>query len=606
MFIRHFYTEFSDLSNQLESSELTDGAANNIFFWCIKEFERLNPDLKNQVFTVLQDVVHHTLDNSHEGMNVTKKSNAKKVMYYFVQLILRAEQIHGCGNKNDLGLLAGGSGTSGSTKGTKKGKNSSSSSSAFDWVDCRRSCLHLLHDIVSAKLSYFWTMGLVEETFTTSLWRYCLDLLECKPPGISGSGHQEVASRSLCIQIIGKSIGHFGNPLTSGSYAALANACIDSIKKVGESMANMVAEIIHQESLLHHSSLIAREMTTEIVKMSTTGSSSTSASSSSAVGIKHICMFIEAFARIDTAVFSQFMPILVKLIDEQSHYVRNGMINAMTHVIEYIHLSLEKPKANIGEGATTEEDAETIQRNMDSLTRQRDSLLNMLIERTHDVSPHTRQAILKCWTTLIDSNSVPAKRVGAVSEVAVDRLYDKNSFVRRNAIALLTTILDNNPFGAKLDKGLFIAQKQEVERMINERMEELSLKAGAPVELEGDGDGVTTTSLPIVNHTMKKRKRDSRSDDDDEEEDKDEEGEDGVDEEELLKDANNDDTIIEYQNKLEYITSAIEFIQAIETGVNKISSLLESKNASDVTESLKFFNRASNFQIAGALEQFRE
>jgi condensin complex subunit 1 len=563
------------------------------------------------------------LQTSYEGLNIVKKNNAKKVMYYLIQYLLKAEQLHGSGSK-DLGLLAGGTGIgeNGPLKKTKKGKSSASSSAAFDWIECRRSGLSTLHDIVSSKLSYFWTMGLVEETFTTSIWRYCLDLLESKPTGITGNGANESHSRSLCVQIISKSIGHFGNPLTSGSYSALANAAIDCIKKAGEHMANHIAEIIHQESVLHHTQQIAREMTTEIVKMhQTSNQSNTTASASSSAtsqGIKHISIFLEAFARVDTAVFSQFMPILVKLIDEQSHYLRNGMINAMTHVIEYIHLYLTKPQPSLPEvgedGALLTssqqiEDAETLQRNLDSLARQRDSLLNMLIERTHDVSPHTRQAILKAWTTLMDNHAIPAKRVGAVSEVAVDRLYDKNSFVRRNAIALLTTILDNNPFSGKLDKDLFVKQKEEVEKLITQRMEELSEKAGAPVELDPENGeiGVKKTKLPIETKKPMKRKREDMDRDDEEEEDEEDDEEDaGVDEEELLKDANNDEAIIEYNNKLEYITSAIEFIQAIESAVTKISSLLESKNASDVVESLKFFNRAVNFSIDGALDRFKE
>ncbi len=554
--------------------------------------------MKNQVFTVLQDLVRYILQNSYEGLNATKKNNAKKSMYYFMQLILKAEHTHGIGSKGDLGLL---SGEGGSTKASTGRKGKSSSSSAFDWIECRRNCLETLHEIVAFKLSYFWTMGLVEETFTTTIWRYCLDLLESKPVGIAGNGFNESNSRSLCVLIIGKSIGHFGNSLTSGSYAALANACIDCIKKA-EHMSNIIAEIIHQESVLHHSQLIAREITTEIVKMH-----QGNAANQSAQGIKNIGLFLESFAKVDTAVFSQYMPILVKLIDEQAYHLRNGMINSISHVIEYIHVCLTKPQPQPGVDDMTNEqqieDAETLQRNMDSLARQRDSLLNMLIERTHDVNPHARCAILKVWTMLIDNHAVPAKRVGAVSEVGVDRLYDKNAFVRRNAIALLTTILDNNPFSGTLDKELFKIQKDELEKMIANRMEELSENAGAPVELDGEEDGGTT--LPITNNKMPlKRKRDSRGEevDDDEEEEED----DGVDEEELLKDANNDEAIIEYNNKLEYVTSALEFIQAIDTAIGKISTLLESKNATDVVESMRFFNRAVNFGITGALDRFKE
>ncbi len=130
------------------------------------------------------------------------------------------------------------------------------------------------------------------------------------------------------------------------------------------------------------------------------------------------------------------------------------------------------------------------------------------------------------------------------------------------------------------------------------RLDELSEKTGTRVELDD-----AASEPKVVEKKAMKRKRESRES---QQEDLDEDDEDELDEEELLKDANDDELMIEYRSKLDYITSALDFIKAIEFAVAKISTMLESKNASDVVESLRFFNRAVNFKIAGALGMFKE
>jgi hypothetical protein len=122
----------------------------------------------------------------------------------------------------------------------------------------------------------------------------------------------------------------------------------------------------------------------------------------------------------------------------------------------------------------------------------RDAFLDLLVERTHDVSPWTRAHVLKVWAGLLESHSVPVRAIQRVAEIALDRLkvafcckthtvnkrrryacspilippsrflsfpsvvsgvvavvQDKAVAVRKNALALLSCVLDNNPFAGR-------------------------------------------------------------------------------------------------------------------------------------------------------------
>jgi hypothetical protein len=660
--------EFGDTSDPLDSTSLTSGEANNLFFWAIKDFDSLPVSLQHQVVVSLRELTRYVLDNAMDGLSLQKKNNSKKVLYYFVQCVVKAERFVSGGGSTSTSSNQ--NSNNNSTNNRKKPAGKSSKTTAFDWPDLRRECLSLLDRLVSSKLSVFWAMGLVEENFTTAIWRYALSLCEDKPAGLAGQSQQDIQSRATAVAVVSKTSAHFGSTTTSGSVAALSAACLNALLK-HEHMAVLVAEIVRQQSAVINSNSnnfnngstndsansnsnnssanvapqMAHELVSDIAKLSV--------QSLSAQSLKNVSLFVEALARLDTALFTQFLPLLVKHIDCPAHQLRSAMLQAMGHVVAFIHLQATRSTATSTDDH--EHDVESVQRNVQALLRKRDNYFNMLIERTHDTNPFTRSCLLKVWTSLVEAQAIPAKKVGVVSEVAVDRLSDKNALVRRHAVALLTSILDCNPFSGRLDQALFRRQQEEVCRLLNERIVQLSELSGVPMEMDEADRVVVAKQRPQVDInndddqnsdknkskskklTAVKRKRHSREteDDDDDENDgdsvatasalnnkkknkndqndgkdgdelKEEEEEEEIDEEELLKDAINDEIVLELQSKLEYLTSALELTTAIDQAVDKVSSMLASKTTSDIVESLRFFNRAVNFQVQSALAKFKE
>lgn len=143
------------------------------------------------------------------------------------------------------------------------------------------------------------------------------------------------------------------------------------------------------------------------------------------------------------------------------------------------------------------EDGESSSEKLPQLARFRDSLLDFLLERTHDVSPFTRSAVLKAWLCVVEEGSVPVRRAGAVAEAAADRLHDKNALVRKSATSLLTVVLENNPFAGNLDEAAFAVEKESNEKGLRDRVEALKIVYMAEdrklrtvnEEEEGEGEG---------------------------------------------------------------------------------------------------------------------
>ncbi|KAJ1380307.1 hypothetical protein B484DRAFT_412085, partial [Ochromonadaceae sp. CCMP2298] len=138
----------------------------------------------------------------------------------------------------------------------------------------------------------------------------------------------------------------------------------------------------------------------------------------------------------------------VKQLDAPVHQMRSAILHAAGYIVSHIHTQLDPNSTNAnangtggggsggGKGNSDTEDGGEI--NTASCTRLRDDLLDILTERAHDTNPYTRSTVLKIWSRLADSQSLPVRRAGSAAEIALDRLSDKNFMVRRNAIVLMT------------------------------------------------------------------------------------------------------------------------------------------------------------------------
>lgn len=519
---------------------------NSAIVWAIKEFSSLPDALRHAFAHFMLEAAKGILEGvqDHHALTPLRKANGKKLLFYLVCFAAKAEAAAPC--------------TPSEAKGNKaKKKKAAAADEDFDLPATRRQCLCALKELLSAQVSALWPMGIVEEAFPQAVWTHCLGLLEHRPAGMGISG-----SAALAVEVIAKATRFLG----SSAFAALGTKSIDAMLRA-EHMSAHIADICSKESSGCH---LSAELVAEL--------SSMNMSLLSGPGAKHLGLFIEAFAKLSPQALSNLFPVAIKLIDSPAHQIRSAMAAAMGSIVIFVHSQ-----------HLLRSDAHSDERNLAQLSRLRDSLLDMLIERTHDVSPYTRAHVLKVWVGLLeaDGGALPVRRVGSVAEVAVDRLQDRNHLVRRAALGLLGALLDVNPFAGALDQLLFVKQKDEIGRLVEVRREQL-LRESEEVQQQT----TTTTRTSTPEEVQGEEEQGGASDDDEE-----------VDEEEVGY--LDDPELTALQAKLSYVTSALDFIVSVQlTALPRAAALLSSKIASDVTESLGFLAKAVAFRLQGALQCF--
>jgi condensin complex subunit 1 len=262
-------------------------------------------------------------------------------------------------------------------------------------------------------------------------------------------------------------------------------------------------------------------------------------------------------------------------------------VSVMGSVIAHTH-AVCAAKARVV--TTGSEDAElaSTQTNEQQLRRVRDSLLDMLVERTYDVSSYTRAVVLKTWSVLVEAGALPVVRIDAVAEVAADRLQDRVAAVRKAAMALIIALVDNNPFAVTLQKEQFVTRKSELEAALASR------RAALGEQLKAE---IAASAAPAA---LSQKEEDEQQEE--------EEGG-GVDQDEDAPEqleVAEDSEVVGFRNDISFCGAAVRFIAVIEGGMPRVMRLTHSKTSSDVVEALRVIGRAVVFKLNGAAAAFQQ
>jgi hypothetical protein len=458
---QHLSADLVDSGADMSKEEVADKVIG--FLYCsIDMYTNFTTENQSMYVQYLIDLCKSCVEQMPLSTNSVERNAHKKVLYLFQHFCVKME------------VVAKSAGASSAPAASKAKGKKKTDCEAFCWADLRVYALEALDRLVCSNLSASWPMGLVQENFLSGVWGYTLKLLVDRPTGISGTAHKEVAARALCTKIFAKTVGHFGNVKSSASYAMLSTALLEAIVQHEHIALSVGAELCAQCLTLApaQGAQVTAEILSEVCRMNyaTMPASST----------KNIASYLEAFAKAAPSAVSDAFPVLVKQLDSPAHQIRSAIIQACGFIISYIHESVTAAQAVTvsGPGATDENNNEEGanspgSRNTSGMVRSRDVILDILVERAHDVNPYTRATVLKVWSRLLETGSVPVKRVGAVARLAVDRLHDKNAAVRRNAVVLMTAAIENNPFSGTLDAALYRLQQAELVKGMAARLEEL-------------------------------------------------------------------------------------------------------------------------------------
>ncbi|KAG0620104.1 hypothetical protein M758_4G189600 [Ceratodon purpureus] len=156
-------------------------------------------------------------------------------------------------------------------------------------------------------------------------------------------------------------------------------------------------------------------------------------------GADSVSSFLVAMAERLPKLMTGNLSIITPHLDGESYKMRNG-------IVQVIGTLIVKTSKDPSVDAAGDEMARL---------RNKQGMVDILLERARDKSSYTRSKVLQTWANLCMESAVSIGHWNLVAQVAAGRLEDKAAIVRKGALQLLTTLLQFNPFGPRLRIGPF-------------------------------------------------------------------------------------------------------------------------------------------------------
>jgi condensin complex subunit 1 len=258
-----------------------------------------------------------------------------------------------------------------------------------------------------------WKRGVADESVVILPCRIAYQMLE----SATGIIARKAASGDAALAMIAATVDSCPN-----SIGTILAALMDLMHSY-EHLAFLCAELC---SLVSTNQLPV-ELIREVGRLDTSGSGGESAHKAS--GIKYVAPFVWELAIKRPQLVLANISHLLQHLENEPYYLRSAILTALGHIIEYIGKALKpnNPDSD-GTSSTENESSPAI------LEKSRAALLDILQERSHDISSYTRSAVLKAWIRLAHSGSIPVERILPVTIMAIDRLQDKTVMVRKQSL----------------------------------------------------------------------------------------------------------------------------------------------------------------------------
>ncbi|KAF5191977.1 Condensin complex subunit [Thalictrum thalictroides] len=143
--------------------------------------------------------------------------------------------------------------------------------------------------------------------------------------------------------------------------------------------------------------------------------------------------------------------------------------------------------------------------------RNKQAMLQIMLERCRDVSAYTRSRVLQVWGELCEEHAISIGLWNEVAKIAAGRLEDKSAIVRKSGLNLLISMLQHNPFGPQLRIASFEATLEKYRGKLCEQEPAVHSKShleGLPSDndtCKADGEGdileehdISDSCLPCV------------------------------------------------------------------------------------------------------------
>lgn len=271
---------------------------------------------------------------------------------------------------------------------------------------------------MSKHRSKLWKCGVPDESVAILPCRIAYQMLETATGVVARKASSADAALGMLAAAVDSSDSLIGT---------IVAALVDLLHSY-EHMAPLVADLCGLVSE-NHTNKLALELLREIGRLDPNGGSSDGRAS----GVKYVAPLIGQIAMIRPRLVLSNISLLLPHLNSEPYQLRSAIVCAIGHILVHIG-KLQNSKENNTNEATADCPSSL------NLTKSRNALLEILLERSHDTSSFTRAAVLKSWISIVESGSLPLERIMPVTALAIDRLNDKTVMTRRCSMQVCFTL----------------------------------------------------------------------------------------------------------------------------------------------------------------------
>ncbi|KAL5720007.1 Condensin-1 complex subunit CAP-D2 [Ranunculus cassubicifolius] len=169
------------------------------------------------------------------------------------------------------------------------------------------------------------------------------------------------------------------------------------------------------------------------------------------VGAENIGRFLVELADRLPKLMSTNVGVLIDHFGGESYKIRNALIGVLGKLVSKAFKDIE--------GDVSSKSVRL---------RNKQAMLEILLERCRDVSAYTRSRVLQVWGELCEEHGISIGLWNEVAKIAAGRLEDKSAMVRKAALNLLIAMLQHNPFGPQLRIASFEATLEKYKEKLCE------------------------------------------------------------------------------------------------------------------------------------------
>ncbi|MCO5559135.1 hypothetical protein L7F22_012727 [Adiantum nelumboides] len=364
------------------------------------------------ITSLLKSAEDASNDASSLGSHINSHRNAFRIYTYFIQSIAFAEEA-GADIEKEKPVA----------RGTAKAKPTRKKHlpKPWDWEAQRARIIRLLAAALEEDLKQLFGAAQPEETLLAYLAKGAFSLLG--DPAIVKDKETMDAIYSL-----------IGSCSTKYHYVMQSTASILHLLHKHEHLPVYLAEAVAFAEKKYHDGSLAIALIREIGRLNPKDYAR------DGVGADNIGKFLVELAERLPKLVTTNVGVLMPHFGGESYKIRSALISVFGKLV-----SKASKEADVNSASET------------SRLRSKQAMIDVMMERSRDVSAYTRSKVLQTWAELCEEHALSIGLWNQVADMAAGRLEDKAAIVRKSALQLLTTLLQYNPFGPQLRTTAFEA-----------------------------------------------------------------------------------------------------------------------------------------------------